>query len=130
MFPPHWIVTPLIVALIALSGCSKAQPSKEAVQQGLMEYLKTKAGLDISVMDVNITALSFRDNEAEASVSFSTKGSKDHASLMKMRYTLQQKDGKWVVTGKAGGSEHGAAGNPAETTPAMPPGHPPTGGKR
>jgi hypothetical protein len=42
-----------------------------------------------------------------------------------MRYTLEQKGGKWVVKEKAqaGGSPHGAAPNPGAGQ--LPAGHPP-----
>ena len=60
----------------------------------------------------------------------------DPASGFQMRYTLEQKAGKWVVKDKAqaGGSPHGAAVNPGGQPASphgspgagqVPPGHPP-----
>jgi len=96
-----------------------------------MEYLKTRAGISIDTMDVNVTSVTFRGEEADATVSFSPKGSKDHSGAMNMNYVLENKGGKWVVKGRSGSSQHGgdATGMPKEMPrdmPQMPPGHPPT----
>lgn len=127
--------------LCLLSGCAqKATQSKEAVQSGVLEYLKNRSGLDTSAMDITVNNVSFRDNEADATVSFSAKGSKEASNLMQMRYVLEQKDGKWVVKGRSGGS----GGHGSEALPGaggahggggmgggaeLPPGHPPAGSK-
>jgi hypothetical protein len=92
-----------------------------------MDYLKTRAGISIDTMDVNVTSVTFRGEEADATVSFSPKGSKDHSGAMNMNYVLENKGGKWVVKGRSGSSQHG--GDPSampKDTPQMPPGHPPT----
>lgn len=89
-----------------------------------MEYLQNRAGLDVKNMDVSVSSVSFRQNEAEASVAFHAKGVTDPASSMNMRYVLEQKGGKWVVKGRAGGSEHGGELEPGA---AIPPGHAPAG---
>lgn len=117
--------------LIACGGAGER--SREAVQQGVMDHLSTRSGLDVGSMDVKVTAVEFRGDEAEATVSFQAKGSSDPAAGMQMNYALERKGNRWVVKGKSGGS--GAHGG--ETTapqgvspPAgeLPPGHPPTGG--
>jgi hypothetical protein len=121
----------MLASVLFLSGCSKPPSNKDAVQQGLMEYLKTRAGISIDTMDVNVTSVTFRGEEADATVTFSPKGSKDHTGAMNMNYVLENKGGKWVVKGRSGTSQHGgdAPGMPKEmpkTIPQMPPGHPPT----
>ena len=74
-------------------------------------------------MEVDVTSIDFKGSEADATVSFRAKGA-DPASGLQMRYTLEQKAGKWVVKDKAeaGGSPHGASMNPGG---ALPSGHPP-----
>lgn len=82
-------------------------------------------------MQVEIASVSFRQNEADAVVSFRPKGSTDASTGMQMQYTLEKKGGRWVVKGKreSGMSPHGAGGAmpPASQGGAMPPGHPPAG---
>ena len=99
----------------------------EAVRQGVIDYLSTRKNLDLDLtqMDLDVTAVSFRENEVDATVSFRPKGS--GAGGMNMRYTLERKGNQWVVKNKAdaGGSPHGAGGPPAGGgEPALPPGHP------
>lgn len=118
---------------VLLASCSGAKQSKEAVHQGVMEYLKNRQGLSVDSMDVQITSVSFRGKEADASVTVSAKGATDHANSMQLRYVLEQQGEKWVVKGKSGKSEHGDPSKPGMAMPdggaapgAMPPGHPPT----
>jgi len=74
-------------------------------------------------MDVDVTSVNFKGEEAEATVAFRAKGSPAGSGL-EMRYTLEQKSGKWVVKDKAeaSGNPHGA---PPAGMGAPPPGHPP-----
>jgi hypothetical protein len=123
----------LVFVSCALIGCNRASQSPEAIRAGVIDYVATK--VNIGAMDVDVTSISFKGKEADATVSFRAKGA-DPASGLQMRYTLEQKAGKWVVKDKAqaGGSPHGAAMNPS-APPAgphgnpgagqLPPGHPP-----
>jgi hypothetical protein len=141
----------LALVLFTLAGCNRNIDNKEAVRQGVVDYLATVAGLNISSMDVNVASVSFRNNQADAVVSFSPKGVNTRDG-MTMRYTLEKKSGKWVVTHRAdsGRNPHGLGANPhgmgsmtggapggGDTMPdtqtsggsgsEMPPGHPPLG---
>jgi hypothetical protein len=127
------VLAALALACCALSGCNRASQSKEAIRAGVIEYVSTK--VNVGAMDVDVTSIDFKGNEADATVAFRAKGA-DPASGLQMRYTLEQKSGKWVVKDKAqaGGSPHGAAMNPGgePANPhgnggggALPPGHPP-----
>ncbi|MEK7754401.1 MAG: hypothetical protein AAB654_20920 [Acidobacteriota bacterium] len=104
-----------------------------------MLHLSTRAGLDLKSMQVDVSSVSFRQNEADAVVSFRPKGSTEPSAGMKMQYTLEKKGDRWVVKGKreSGMSPHGA-GAPGGAMPpggaamppggaAMPPDHPPSG---
>ena len=118
------------------------------MRQGVIDYLSQRTDLNMKMMQVDVTSVSFRQDEADATVSFRPKGSAGGG--MQMRYTLERQDGRWVVKGKghpgagqephgkvpsggmpgAGQSPHGAmpggmpgaaAGTP---NPDLPPGHP------
>lgn len=123
---------PLLVAMLAFTACSQnAVQSKEAVEKGVLEYLQGRSGLDVKAMDVAISNVAFREKEADATVTFRAKGSTDESNAMRMQYVLEQQGGKWVVKGRSGGSGgHGGAMEPAAPSGgALPPGHPPAGGK-
>jgi hypothetical protein len=97
-----------------------------------MDHLSSRAGLDISSMDVEVTSVTLNGDEAEASVSFRAKGSDDPEASMQMQYTLEKKGSRWVVKGKAGAADDSPHGggmeNPHGEMPpseGMPPGHPP-----
>lgn len=112
-----------------LAGCSKNIQTNEAVKQGVVNHLAGNKGLQMSSMDVEVTAVTFKDNLAEATVSFKPKGAAASAG-MQMRYTLEKKGDAWVVQKKAdSGAGHAGGAMPMGEAPAaaMPPGHPPAG---
>ena len=117
----------------ALAACNRASESKEAIRESVINHVSGK--VNVGSMDVDVTSISFKGNEADATVTFRPKGAGPGAGLQ-MQYTLEQKAGKWVVRDKAqaGGSPHGAVNPGAEmanphgssgATGAMPPSHPP-----
>ena len=121
---------------VFLSGCSRSGQTPEAVKQGIMDYLASRADLDLGAIQVAVTSVQFRQNEADATVAFRPRGGPP-GSGMEMRYTLENKGGRWVVKGKgqapAGVSPHGAP--PREEGvkapgSGMPPDHPPVGGAK
>ena len=80
----------------------------EAVKQGVIRDIGKN--FDVSSMDVNVDSVSFRDNEADAIVSYSLKGSKDPSSMMTMKYLMERRsDGKWYIKSRA--SSAGAPGD-------------------
>jgi hypothetical protein len=122
--------------MVLLYGCKKDIQSSEAVRQGVMTYLSKRSGL--LAMDVSVTSISFRQDEATAEVHFQAKGNSSPGAGMNMQYVLERQDGQWVVKGRTGsGASHGASGPavngvPGQGTlpgsldgmPALPPGHP------
>ena len=116
------------------------------MRQGVIDYLSQRTDLNMKMMQVDVTSVSFRQDEADATVSFRPKGAAGGG--MQMRYTLERQGGRWVVKGKgrpgagqephgkmpaggmpgAGQSPHGGAmpgGMPGGTpNPDLPPGHP------
>jgi hypothetical protein len=129
------ILVALALVSCVLTGCNRASQSKEAIRQGVIDYVSGK--VNIGAMDVDVVSIDFKGNEADATVAFKAKGS-DASSGLQMRYTLEQKSGKWVVKDKAqaGGSPHGARPEPGGMEPGanphggsgsgeLPAGHPP-----
>ena len=113
-----------------LAGCSSDIQNKEAVRQGVIDYLSANTGLSLASMDVEVTSVMFRGNEADATVAFRPRGSTGAGAGLQMQYTLEQSGGKWVVKGKAetGGSPHGETpGGESAPGGGLPPGHPPMG---
>jgi hypothetical protein len=113
-----------IVALSLLVGCGRDIQNKDAVLQGVTDYLKArqeKTGLNVDLMKVDVESLTFSSSgkEAHASVMFTPKAG---GGGMQMPYTLDRKGDKWIVRPHAEGGEnpHGAAG-----LPSLPPSHPP-----
>jgi hypothetical protein len=125
------LVIPLLLG-IAVVACNRAPESKEAVREGIVDHLNKNTGLDMKAMDVDIKDVTFKGNQATASVSFKPKATPDAG--MTMNYTLERRGEKWVVQQKAGGAGHSGGMSPGSGTvnppkPAapgdLPPGHPP-----
>jgi hypothetical protein len=131
-------VASLSIAL--LSGCKKDIENDDAVRQGIMNYLSKRP--DLLSMDVNVTSVAYRQDEATATVKFQAKGNNSPGASMTMQYVMERKGNEWNVKGRAGANEHGANGlpqdapaggsigampNTAPPSTAMPPGHPSVG---
>lgn len=127
----------LTVAL--LGGCKKNIDNNDAVKQGISTYLAKRS--DLLTMDVNVTSVAYKGDEATATVRFQAKGNNSPTAGMSMQYVLERKGNQWVVKGRAGGEAHGgvppgapeaapvpgANGGSIGAMPSMPPGHPSTG---
>ncbi len=101
---------PLLFASVLLLGCgSRGLQNEAAVRQGVIDYLSQRSDLNMKMMQVDVTSVSFRQDEADATVSFRPKGAAGGG--MQMRYTLERQGSRWVVKGKghsgAGQSPHG-----------------------
>lgn len=119
----------LMVGIVLLGGCNRGVENKEAVRQAVIDHLANRAGLNVASMQVDVSAVSFRKDEADATVVFRSKGG-DPGQSMTMNYTLERKGGRWVVKGRSeSGMPHGAAGTPPPGG-QMPQGHPPVGGAK
>ncbi len=131
----------VLFAALFVCGCSRNINNKDAVRQGVVDYLdqrKASTGLDMSRMNVEVSDVKFQKDEATATVSFIPKDTKTGG--MSMNYALERKGDKWVVKGRkeSGANPHGGQGMPggmpesmgAPAMPGagaeMPPGHPPT----
>lgn len=113
-----------MLALIFLVTCGPGIRTKEKVQQAIINRLQTRSGLDVNGLDVATTAVTFEKNMAYATVSIHPKSDPGIQSMV-MKYTLEDRDGKWVVTNVADSQGHGMMGHPsASGGQALPPGHP------
>lgn len=116
----------LTLGLCLLAGCGPSIKTKEKVREDLLAHLQ-KAGLDTQALEIDITGVKFEKDQAHAAVSFRPKtASNIHDGIM-MNYTLQSRDGHWVVIGRADSQGHGA-GQPSGGDGAvgsLPQGHPP-----
>ena len=140
------VIAAATLGIVLLCGCAKDLHSQDAVRQGVMTYLAKRS--DLLAMDVSVTSVSFRQDEATAEVHFQAKGNSSPAAGMTMQYVLERKDSQWVVKGRTGsGASHGTSGpNPGpgvnsvpgqgtlpgalDGMPALPPGHPSAGGSQ
>jgi hypothetical protein len=113
-------------ALVALcGGCGRPAETPEAVRQAVIDHVSTRVNL--ASMDVNVSAVSFKGETAEATVEFRPKDGTGGPGIQ-MNYTLERQGSKWSVKSKsdAGGSPHGGGMMPGQQ---LPPGHPPTTGE-
>jgi hypothetical protein len=101
--------------------------TKEKVQAAIEERIKSRPGLDLKNIDIAITDVTFEKNLAHATVSFHPKGDANLSSGMSMKYTLEAREGKWVVTKTGMSGDHAGTMNPAQgdgAAGALPAGHP------
>jgi len=114
-----------LICVLVLAACGNDLKTKEKVQAALLDRLQKHSGLDLKSMDVTTTHVSFENNMAYATVSFHPKDDLTVNGGMSMKYTLEARDGKWVVTKVGDSAGHSMAG---PTTGAggsdLPPGHP------
>lgn len=126
----------IAVSLACLLACSRGSiDTKEAVRQGVIDYLAGK-NLNVASMNVDVTSVSFKENEADATVAIVAKGG--GGTPVTFNYQLERKGNRWVVkphapgqnphngmggldSGAPGQNPHGGAMPPAGE---MPPGHP------
>ncbi|MBV8570373.1 MAG: hypothetical protein JO319_07155 [Acidobacteriaceae bacterium] len=99
--------------------------SKDKVQEAIMQRLRTSTGLDVNSLDVTTTSVSFEKNKAFATVAFHPKGDPAINSGMTMKYTLEERGGKWVVVNVGDSQGHGLPGSMPAAADNLPPGHPP-----
>lgn len=105
----------LPLVALALAACNRPPQNKDAIRQAVIEHVTKNAGLDVRQMNIEVGAVSFRGNQADAAVTFAPKNSPGQG--MSMSYSLEAQGRRWVVKKREGGSGHGDTGG-------MPPGHP------
>ncbi|HTA45900.1 MAG TPA: hypothetical protein VK789_25820 [Bryobacteraceae bacterium] len=111
----------LLTALL-LAGCSKNIDTTEAVREGVIKDISKK--VDVGSMDINVDSVSFRQNEADAQVSFMPKGG-GKSQAITMTYLLERQGDEWHIKNR-NMSSHMQQQQPGQT--ALPPGHPSVSG--
>ena len=117
----------LALGTLVLAACARKNiENKEAIRQAVVDYLSSRqaqTGLDMSTMDVNVTAMTFERDTARATVEFRIKNGD---AGMQMNYSLERKGDKWVVQPKENAGGHGVVlpGNDKAPPGELPPGHP------
>jgi hypothetical protein len=117
----------LALGTLVLAACARKNiENKEAIRQAVIDYLSSrqaKTGLDMSTMDVNVTAMAFERDTARATVEFRIKNGD---AGMQMNYSLVRKGDQWVVQPRAeNGQGHGVVLPGNDKAPGeLPPGHP------
>lgn len=120
-----------ILLLGAGAACKRGGAcSEEAARQSVIDYLSKRANLNVAAMNVTVTSLVCRTNDADVTVAFTAKGA-NPGQPMSIPYTLELQGDHWVVKSKpaTGVNPHGSA-TPSMHQPgaALPPGHPAVGG--
>jgi hypothetical protein len=99
--------------------------TREKVREDLMTHLQ-KAGFTTQTLEVDVMKVTFEKNVAHASVSFRPRGATNIHDSMVMNYTMEIRDGHWMVIGRSDSSGHGTgqAMAGAGQAGALPAGHP------
>jgi hypothetical protein len=116
-------ITAVFAALLSLAACHHGDRDhdRDAVRQGVIDHLASSSlGLNMAGMDVAITEANINGGQADVTAAITPKGG-PAANGMSMKYHLEQRDNKWVVTGRqntGGGAPHGAMAPAAGAMPA------------
>jgi len=104
--------------------------TREKVREDLMTHLQ-KAGFNTQTLEVDVMKVTFEKNVAHASVSFRPRGATNIHDSMVMNYTMEIRDGHWMVIGRSDSSGHGMgqAMAAAGQAGAVPAGHPQVSGQ-
>ncbi len=117
-------LTSVAIATLFLAGCAKKNDTPEAIKQGVLRDISKS--FNVSNMDVVVDSVSFRDKEADATVTYMLKGGSADQG-MTMRYVMERHDdGQWYIKSRA--SSASPAGGGGEVSGGLPPGHPDTSG--
>ncbi len=108
--------------ILALAACTPKAESEAAVRQALNRYLASRPNLNMAGMEVQVGAVRFRNQKAEAEVSFRSRT--DAKATMSMTYTLRRQGPGWEVEPQS--AAHEGMTPPPAPTAELPPGHPPT----
>ena len=111
----------LCLAALLLAGCSKNIDTTEAVRDGVIKDISKK--VDVGTMDVTVDSVSFREKEADATVSFTPKG-EPRSQAMVMSYALERQGDEWKIKSRSMLTPHDQV-QPGQT--GLPPRHPGAG---
>lgn len=115
----------VLCTILAFAACGKNIKTKAQVEEAILHRLQTSSGLDLKSLDVTTTEVSFQNNMAYATVAFHPKADVAINDALLMKYTLEDRNGKWAVVNVAGAHGQNMSGHGSVNTGALPPGHPP-----
>ena len=104
----------VLLLLALLTGCNRGNQNKEAIRQGVLDHLAGR-GLNIASMNIDIPAVQFNGDKADATVTFTPKGASPSQG-MTLHYQMQEKSGRWQVVGTQD-SGHAGAVSPGTANP-------------
>ncbi len=115
----------LCLAALLLAGCSKNIDTTEAVRDGIIKDISKT--VDVELWTSPWTSVSFREKEADATVSFTPKGAPGSQPMV-MSYALERQGDEWKIKSRSMLRPHdrvqGDNAQPGQT--GLPPGHPST----
>jgi hypothetical protein len=103
----------VFAVLLSLAACHHGDRDhdRDALRQGVIDHLASSSlGLNMAGMDVALNEVHINGSQADVTAAITPKGG-PAANGMSIKYHLEQRDSKWVVTGRAnagGGAPHGA----------------------
>jgi hypothetical protein len=108
----------ICIAGCILAGCAKNIDTPEAVKEGVIKDIAKR--VDVGSMDVNVESVSFREKEADASVSFTPRGADRRTQSITMNYHLERQGDEWHIKSRDMQTQQ-------HSQTALPPGHPSAG---
>lgn len=99
------------LVILFVPGCKSQQSDNDAIRAGILQHLRNVGTLDMNAMVMDLKNASVNGNQAHADVEFRPKTGAPPGAGMQVAYTLEKRDGAWVVlkTQAAGGMiEHPA----------------------
>jgi hypothetical protein len=110
---------PSLVPILLLTACQHGgQNNADAVRQGVIDYL-SKSGFNVAGMDIKVTSVEFKGDQADMAVGVTPKGQSGGPS-MPFSYHLEHQNNKWVVVGHSNSAGHGAEAAPGGSGGANP----------
>ncbi len=87
----------LAAVLLISGGCKKQASDNDAIRAGIMQHLTGVGTLNMTAMEVDIRSVSVNGNQAHAEVEFRPKTGGAPGAGMQVAYSLEKRDGAWVV---------------------------------
>jgi hypothetical protein len=113
-------ISSILPLIFLLAACNHGLHSNDGVRQGVLDHLARlpmENRLNLDAMDVKVTSVQIKGNEADATVLITAKGG-DPSTGMSINYHLRQEGNGWVVVGRQdSGAAHGALAAPEGSSP-------------
>lgn len=87
----------LLVALISFSACKQQQNEIDAIRAAIMQHLAGLKTLNLDAMQMNLRSVAINGSQAHAEAEFRPKTGAPSGAGMQVSYSLQKRDGAWLV---------------------------------